>query len=54
MDTHKKAKTTLDDIFQKLHEKETISKTIQITILNAFQILSDSSYIRSNLDVLYL
>ena len=53
MDTHEKTKTTLD-LFQKLHEKETISKTIQVTVLNAFQILNDLSYIRSNLDLLYL
>ena len=54
MDTHEKTKTTLEDLFQKLHEKETISKTIQVTVLNAFQILNDLSYIRSNLDLLYL
>ena len=27
-----KTKTTLEDLFQKFHGKETISKTIQITI----------------------
>ena len=32
MDTHKKQKATLDDLFQKLHGKKKISKTIQIFI----------------------
>ena len=32
MNTHKKTKTTLEDLFQKLHYKEKISQTIKITI----------------------
>ena len=35
VDIHKKTKTTLGDLFQKLHEKETISKMIQI-IINSY------------------